>query len=141
MQIVIAAGFFAGWLLFGYCELREFAILVDQLSDIRCSSSVILINLFVAVINESFAVAEELKRKHQLEAFNTTRTEPQAIAISWFRGKINPYNYSKATPKEGKVNVIPLSLVTPSKKAVVSDYLTHPSSEPKVSSARDGAPR
>jgi hypothetical protein len=44
--------------------------------------------MFIAVINENFAVAEEQKRKQQLEAF-VNRNEPQAVAVSWF-SKLNP---------------------------------------------------
>lgn len=109
MQLAIAAIFLGGWLLFGYF---------------------ILINLFVAVVNESFSVAEEQKRKQQLEAF-VNRREPQAKAISWFRGKINPYNYTKGKPRTVTVE----NLVLPNKTYLLPDLHDMPRSE-KVSCAR-----
>ena len=54
VQIVLAAAFMAGWMLFGYF---------------------ILINLFIAVLNENFAVAEAEKHRQQLQAF-VDRNEP-----------------------------------------------------------------
>jgi len=101
MQIVIASLLFAGWVLFGYF---------------------VLIQLFIAVINENFAIAEEEKRKQQLQQF-VERDHPKDSHISWIV-RWNPYNRFKARPKAVAVDAIPSSLVLPMKKAVVRDYMT-----------------
>jgi len=101
MQIVIAALLLSGWVLFGYF---------------------VLIQLFIAVINENFAIAEEEKRKQQLQQF-VDRDQPKDSHISWIV-RWNPYNRFRARPKAVAVDAIPSSLVLPMKKAVVRDYMT-----------------
>ncbi|GAA5915927.1 hypothetical protein JCM5296_002066 [Sporobolomyces johnsonii] len=86
VQIVIAAVFLCGWMFFSYF---------------------ILMNMFIAVINENFAIAEEEKKARQLEAFiNRTATPGQNVTSSWFR-RLDPYIYSssRSKPTAEPVNV------------------------------------
>lgn len=54
-------------------------------------------SMFIAVLNENFTIAEELKHKHQMEAF-VLKTEPQAITVGYLT-RFNPYNFLKPRPK------------------------------------------
>lgn len=80
---------------------------------------VILIQLFIAVINEGFAVAEDEKHKQQLERF-VKRSQAKTEAPSWM-DKMNPYNYVKARPKALAPGTLPANLALPLRKAVVRD--------------------
>jgi hypothetical protein len=52
--------------------------------------------MFIAVINEGFAIAEEDKEAAQMQAF-IKRTEPQAPTASWIT-RLNPYRFIGSTP-------------------------------------------
>ncbi|KAK4699999.1 hypothetical protein P7C70_g6253, partial [Phenoliferia sp. Uapishka_3] len=111
VQIVIAAAFLAGWMLFAYF---------------------ILINMFIAVINENFAIAEEEKHQQQLKAYED-RNNIEVTEPGWFQ-KINPYSYLK--PKENVPLGTPsnLGLEVPGKKE--EDALRE-----KISKASSSPPR
>lgn len=94
------------------------------------SVPVILVNMFIAVLNENFSIAEELKHKQQMEAF-VRNNGPQAATVTWVR-KFNPYNFLRPRPKAGRVENMPSNLVLPMKKAVVRDYLTGSNLDEKV---------
>ncbi|KAH8919447.1 hypothetical protein BT69DRAFT_1246450 [Atractiella rhizophila] len=100
-QAFIVAIFLAGWLIFAYF---------------------ILLAMFIAVINESFSVAEEQKREAQRKAF-VEGQQPSQLEKNWFT-RFNPYRYFKPKPKAVAVENIPSSLVLPMKKNVVRDYMT-----------------
>ncbi|KAM0754891.1 hypothetical protein T439DRAFT_283840 [Meredithblackwellia eburnea MCA 4105] len=115
-QIIIASIFLCGWMLFAYF---------------------IMINMFIAVINENFAIAEELKMQQQVEAF-VKRSEPSAVEETWIR-RFNPYHYLTPRPKAVSVENMPSNLVLPMKKAVVQEYMStemRDEKTPRVSSAR-----
>ncbi|KAL7424030.1 calcium channel protein [Cryptotrichosporon argae] len=82
----------------------------------------VMLQMFVAVINENFAVAEEQKRKQQIEAF-IRRTEPESARVSWVE-RLNPYRLIKAQHKAVHVGALPLSLLLPLKQTVGVDVGT-----------------
>ncbi|WRT67795.1 uncharacterized protein IL334_004769 [Kwoniella shivajii] len=94
----ISAIFLCGWMLFSYF---------------------ILVQLFIAVINENFAIAEEQKRKQQVEAF-IRRAEPQSAHISWI-DRLNPYRLMSARHNAVKVGTLPPNLVLPLKQNIGAD--------------------
>ncbi|WWC62542.1 uncharacterized protein I303_105138 [Kwoniella dejecticola CBS 10117] len=102
----IAAIFLCGWMLFSFF---------------------ILVQLFIAVINENFAIAEEQKRKQQVEAF-IRRAEPQSAHISWI-DTLNPYRLMSARHNAVKVGTLPPNLVLPLKQNVGADVGSVPNSE------------
>ncbi|GAA5898852.1 calcium channel protein CCH1 [Sporobolomyces salmoneus] len=74
-QIVISAIFFSAWMFFGFFVIG---------------------NLFIAVINENFAIAEEEKKARQLETFiNRTVVPGHNVTSTWLR-RFDPYNYASA---------------------------------------------
>lgn len=78
-----------------------------------------MLQMYIAVINENFEVAEEQKRSQQIKAF-VSRTAPTSSALNWME-KWNPYQFVKADPKSVAVDVLPSNLVLPLQKAIVQD--------------------
>ena len=72
-QVWIAAIFLCGWFLF---------------------ANFILLQMFIAVLNEGFEIVEEEKQRAQAEAF-ARRHEPQTPTVSWV-SRWNPYRFFKA---------------------------------------------
>lgn len=73
-QAVIAAIFLSGWFLF---------------------ANFIVLQMFIAVINENFSVAESEKRQQQLEQY-LRRNEPRPITLTQrILDKLSPYRYLK----------------------------------------------
>lgn len=81
--------------------------------------SVILVQLFIAVINENFHVAEETKREQQV-ADHYANTQTTAGRFAWL-SKLNPYKYTKANPKAVAVENLPSNLVLPLRKAIIQN--------------------
>ena len=75
--------------------------------------------MFIAVINENFDVAEESKRSRQASHYWASH-RPQQARAAWVR-KLNPYRWLKAQPKAIEVE-LPSNLVLPMQKALVQDY-------------------
>lgn len=83
-------------------------------------SIVIVLQMFIAVINENFDVAEEAKREKQASSYwETQRTGTDTSG--WLR-KLNPYRWVPANPVTVKVENLPSHLVLPMQKALVQDY-------------------
>lgn len=97
-QALIAVLFYVGWFFF---------------------ANFILLQMFIAVINENFEVAEEQKRARQFDAY-LRKTEPSSTQVNWME-KWNPYRFVKAAPKSVAVETMPSGLVLPLKKAIVQD--------------------
>lgn len=76
--------------------------------------------MFIAVINENFDVAEESKRSRQADHFWATQ-RPEKARAAWVR-KLNPYRWFKASPKAIAVEQLPSNLVLPMQKAMVQDF-------------------
>ncbi|KAL5522184.1 CCH1 [Sanghuangporus sanghuang] len=84
----------------------------------------ILLQLFIAVINENFDVAEELKRGKQATDYYATQQPVQATP-AWLR-RLNPYRWFKANPRSIAVENLPSNLILPMQKAVIQDSSFNP---------------
>ncbi|KAF7334437.1 hypothetical protein MVEN_02273100 [Mycena venus] len=99
-QSAISVLFIAGWMLF---------------------ANFIVLQMFIAVINENFDVAEEAKKGKQATNYWAEANRPTAGHITWLR-KLNPYRWIRASPVEVKVEALPANLVLPMQKSLVTDY-------------------
>ncbi|KAK7018498.1 Ion transport protein-domain-containing protein [Favolaschia claudopus] len=99
-QSAIAVLFISGWMLF---------------------ANFIVLQMFIAVINENFDVAEEAKRGKQATNYWNETAAPTAGHVAWMR-KLNPYRWIRARPVEVKVEALPANLVLPMQKSLVTDY-------------------
>ncbi|KAG9016762.1 calcium channel protein [Tulasnella sp. 427] len=97
-QALIAVFFYVGWFFF---------------------ANFILLQMFIAVINENFEVAEEQKRARQFDAY-LRKAEPSSTQVDWLE-RWNPYRFVKAAPKSVAVESMPSGLVLPLKKAIVQE--------------------
>lgn len=100
-QAWISAIFIAGWFLF---------------------ANFILLQMFIAVINEGFAIAEEEKHKAQLQAY-VKQCQPQAPTANWI-SRINPYRFVKARPGILSVENLPTNLALPIGQPTLPTYMT-----------------
>ncbi|KAH7925746.1 hypothetical protein BV22DRAFT_1128786 [Leucogyrophana mollusca] len=99
-QAVIIAIFLSCWLLF---------------------ANFIVMQMFIAVINENFNVAEEMKKGKQASDYWARHQQQQVSHGGWLR-KLNPYRWLKASPVRVKVDNLPSNLVLPMQKTLVQDY-------------------
>jgi hypothetical protein len=76
--------------------------------------------MFIAVINENFEVAEEIKKSKQASSYWAMQRSEEARP-SWMH-KLNPYIWLKANPVTVKVDNLPSNLVLPMQKSLVQDY-------------------
>ncbi|TDL23428.1 hypothetical protein BD410DRAFT_897507 [Rickenella mellea] len=98
-QAALTALFISGWFLF---------------------ANFIILQLFIAVINENFDVAEEHKKGQQATHY-WARQQPMKAHPAWLR-RLNPYRWFKANPKSIAVEDLPSNLVLPMQKSLVQDY-------------------
>ncbi|KAI6015330.1 Ion transport protein-domain-containing protein [Pisolithus orientalis] len=114
-QAVIVATFISCWLLF---------------------ANFIIMQMFIAVINENFSVAEEAKKEKQASNYWARHHRPQREATHsrWIR-RLNPYQWFKADPVTIKVENLPSTLVLPMRESVVQGY-SPPRQERKASLMR-----
>ncbi|KAL0565893.1 calcium channel protein [Marasmius crinis-equi] len=98
-QTVVAVLFLSGWMLF---------------------ANFIVLQMFIAVINENFQVAEEQKKSKQASQYWATH-HVQTGRSTWMR-RLNPYRWVKANPVKLKVENLPNNLVLPMQKTLVQDY-------------------
>jgi len=91
------------------------------LIDILLFSPVIVMQMFIAVIDENFSVAEETKKRKQASDYWAQHHPQQVTHNSWTR-KLNPYRWIKADPVRVKVENLPSNLVLPIQKTLVQDY-------------------
>ena len=115
-QTVIVLIFISAWMLFANCGLSIFFCVLD-LSLI--SFLVIVLQMFIAVINENFEVAEEQKKGKQTSHFYNQQKARDATA-TWLR-HLNPYRWIKANPVTVKVDNLPSNLVLPMQKVLIQD--------------------
>ncbi|KAH9849175.1 Ion transport protein-domain-containing protein [Lenzites betulinus] len=99
--------------------LRQSVIVVLFVSGWMFFANYIVLQMFIAVINENFDVAEESKRSRQASHYWASH-RPQQVRSTWVR-KLNPYRWFKAQPKAVEVE-LPSNLVLPMQKALVQDY-------------------
>jgi hypothetical protein len=76
--------------------------------------------MFIAVINENFSVAEEVKRSQQAKDYYR-EAESDRSRASWI-SRFNPYRWLKPSPRAIAVENLPSDLVLPMQEAVVQDY-------------------
>ncbi|OCH86932.1 hypothetical protein OBBRIDRAFT_890152 [Obba rivulosa] len=98
-QAVIVILFVAGWMFF---------------------ANFIVMQMFIAVINENFDVAEESKRSKQADHYWASHRAAKTRA-PWVR-RLNPYRWFKAQPKAVAVDQLPSNLVLPMQKTLIQDY-------------------
>jgi hypothetical protein len=115
-QTVIVLFFIAAWFLFGNCELFHHHLL-------RCLLilAVIILQMFIAVINENFQVAEEQKKGKQASNYYSQQKARHG-SVSWLR-RLNPYRWMKANPETARVANLPSNLILPMQKTLVQDYI------------------
>ena len=89
--------------------------------------AVIVMQMFIAVINENFDVAEEAKKGRQASNYWASQRQ-EKTHTSWTK-KLNPYRWFAPAPKAIAVDNLPSSLVLPMQKALVQDY-SAPKREP-----------
>lgn len=75
--------------------------------------------LFIAVINENFDVAEELKKGKQTTHYLAMQ-QPVQASPPWLR-RLNPYRWMKSNPKAVVVENLPSNLVLPMQKSIIQD--------------------
>ncbi|KAG2356552.1 Ion transport protein-domain-containing protein, partial [Suillus spraguei] len=106
-QAVIVIVFLCSWLIFANCKSQVLMLIVMQ--------------MFIAVINENFSVAEETKKSKQASDYWAQHHPQRVMHNSWTR-KLNPYRWIKADPVRVKVENLPSNLVLPMQKTLVQDY-------------------
>jgi len=79
-----------------------------------------MLQMFIAVINENFEVAEEMKKSKQASHYYNEQKARHGT-ISWLR-RLNPYRWVKANPVTVKVDNLPSNLVLPMQKTLIQDY-------------------
>ncbi|KAM5541612.1 hypothetical protein V8D89_004802 [Ganoderma adspersum] len=99
--------------------LRQSAVVVLFIAGWMFFANYIVLQMFIAVINENFDVAEESKRSRQASHYWASH-RPQQARAGWIR-RLNPYRWFKAQPKAIEVE-LPSNLVLPMQKALVQDY-------------------
>lgn len=117
-QALVVIVFMASWMLFSNCKLFFAPIpLTNLLITLRV---VIVLQMFIAVINENFQVAEEAKKSEQASKFWATRNAREGKP-TWMR-VLNPYRWFKANPVTVRVDELPSGLVLPMQKNLVVGY-------------------
>ena len=80
-----------------------------------------MLQMFIAVINENFEIAEEAKRSQQASLYFQTTQGPDKTWPPWIH-RLNPYRLFKPSPRAIVVENFPSNLVLPMQKALVQDY-------------------
>ncbi|KAF8337378.1 Ion transport protein-domain-containing protein [Cantharellus anzutake] len=119
-QSAIAILFLSGWFLF---------------------ANLIMLQMFIAVINENFEVAEEEKRAEQVRTF-VRKAAPTSDGNTWIE-RFNLYRYLRANPKLVTVESLPSKLVLPMQKSLVQPNRANRGAEhahmPSVEQSLEGA--
>jgi hypothetical protein len=114
-QTIIVTTFLACWFLFSNCKLS----CPLRYSQVQNSQKVIVLQMFIAVINENFNVAEELKKDKQASNYWEIYQQ-ETVKVSWMR-TLNPYRWLKPNPVKVKVENLPSSLILPIDKTLVQE--------------------
>ncbi|KAG1745083.1 Ion transport protein-domain-containing protein [Suillus paluster] len=101
--------------------MGQAAIVAVFLSSWFVFANFIVMQMFIAVINENFSVAEETKKSKQASDYWAQHHPQRVMHNSWTR-KLNPYRWMKADPVRVKVENLPSNLVLPMQKTLVQDY-------------------
>ncbi|THG95158.1 hypothetical protein EW026_g6441 [Hermanssonia centrifuga] len=100
--------------------LRQSPIVILFIAGWMFFANYIVLQMFIAVINENFDVAEEHKRSRQASHFWAAQ-RPEKARAPWIR-RMNPYRWFQARPKAIAVDQLPSNLVLPMQKSLVQDY-------------------
>ena len=109
-------------------ELCVFRLFLGPNHEIADISSVILLRLFIAVINENFDVVEELKRGKQATDHCVTQ-RPVAATPVWLR-RLNTHRWFRASPKSIAVENLPSNLILPMQKRALCNQVNQHSAAP-----------
>ncbi|KAK0201179.1 Ion transport protein-domain-containing protein [Desarmillaria ectypa] len=100
--------------------LGQTVVVVIFISAWMLFANFIVLQMFIAVINENFDVAEESKKGKQVTNYYATTRQTQSSA-GWFK-RLNPYRWVPANPVKVKVENLPSNLILPMQKSLVQDY-------------------
>jgi hypothetical protein len=117
-QSVVVILFMTGWILFANCTCPHSIECFLRL--IVSTPAVIVMQMFIAVINENFDIADEAKKGRQASHYWASQRQENAHT-SWMK-KLNPYHWFAPAPKAIAVDNLPSSLILPMQKALVQDY-------------------
>lgn len=139
-QAAIVLIFISGWFLFANCEFsRLSSFFLSVLGfDFFVSFTVIVLQMFIAVINENFEVAEEHKKSKQTSHFYSQQKARQGTA-TWLP-RLNPYRWIKANPVTVRVDNLPSNLVLPMRTVLVQDQSLSNSDSVKTAAAATVSP-
>lgn len=111
----ISAMFFIGWFILGNCRLINFSAGWAMLMH----DAVIVLNMFIAVIQENFDVSEDEKRMHQVKAFlqnKSYRAPSQGLKFDGLWGRKNTAPTESAHSKQAAFEML-------TKQAIVESFL------------------
>lgn len=117
-QSIVVILFLTGWMLFANCTSSS--PIASFFTSFSGTPAVIMLQMFIAVINENFDVAEEAKKGRQASHYWASQRQ-EKTQVSWMK-KLNPYRWFAPAPKAIAVDNLPSSLVLPMQKALVQDY-------------------
>ncbi|KZT03083.1 uncharacterized protein LAESUDRAFT_660488 [Laetiporus sulphureus 93-53] len=100
--------------------LRQAPVAILYLTGWFSLANFIILQMFIAVINENFQIAEESKRSQQASHYWASH-RPQQSHVPWLQ-KFNPYRWLKAQPKAIRVEQLPSDLVLPMQTTLVEEY-------------------
>ncbi|KAA1473328.1 hypothetical protein DENSPDRAFT_779605 [Dentipellis sp. KUC8613] len=101
-------------------DLGQSAIIVLFVTGWFLFANFIVLQMFIAVINENFNVAEESKRKHQANRYWADQ-QTQQVHEPWVR-RMNPYRWLKSAPQPLGEEPLPPTAVLPMPRPSVHDY-------------------
>ncbi|KXN82493.1 Calcium-channel protein cch1 [Leucoagaricus sp. SymC.cos] len=101
-------------------QLGQTLIVIIFIVSWMLFANFIVLQMFIAVINENFDVAEEAKKSKQASNFWAMQKAREGKP-SWMR-VLNPYRWFKASPVTVRVDELPSGLVLPMQKNLVVDY-------------------
>ena len=137
-QSIVVILFLTGWMLFANCK-RSNPVVQASLTSFFGTLAVIMMQMFIAVINENFDVAEEAKKGRQASHYWASQRQ-EKTQVSWTK-KLNPYRWFAPAPKAIAVDNLPSGLVLPMQKALVQDYSVpkrEPSTKVRLTRTRAG---
>ncbi|KAH9840560.1 Ion transport protein-domain-containing protein [Rhodofomes roseus] len=100
--------------------LRQAPVIVLYLTGWFGLANFIVLQMFIAVINENFEIAENSKRSRQASHYWASH-RPQETPMPWLH-RLNPYRWLKAQPKAIAVEQLPSELILPMQKTLVDAY-------------------
>ncbi|KAF5341523.1 hypothetical protein D9758_012561 [Tetrapyrgos nigripes] len=101
-------------------KLSQTVLVLILFSVWELFANFIILQMFVAVINENFEVAEEQKRSRQASRYWASH-QIQTGRATWLR-RLNPYRWVKPNPVKVKVENLPSNLVLSIQQDLVQDY-------------------